>query len=280
MKNQFKNTLVYLQIAAVCVFAGRAYQHLFWDAPYREILWDPVFTAWAVNLFTDMTWGEFVTHPQGDIWIQKIVKGFGVFYLMCALICAFIHKIKKWGKALIILGSFGLLILAAIYAKDKFFHLGQFLEYALQFSTPVFLLYLISKKEISQTFMMVVKFTIALTFTCHGLYAFGYYPYPGSFMTMTQNILGLSQSNTILFLNAAGVLDFIVAVGIFLPGKWGRAALLYCVLWGLLTSLARIFGNFYSEYPLESLHQWVYEAVMRAPHFMVPLWAWLIEKRG
>ena len=93
-------------------------------------------------------------------------------------------------------------------------------------------------------------------------------------MTMTGNLLGLSGQSAIRFLNIMGIMDFIMAIGIFLPNKYGKWALMYCVVWGFLTSMARVFGNFYWEYPMESLHQWVYEAVYRAPHFLIPLWAW------
>ena len=42
MKTFFeKNPVLLLQWATIGVFAGRAYQHLFWDAPYREVIWDP-----------------------------------------------------------------------------------------------------------------------------------------------------------------------------------------------------------------------------------------------
>ncbi len=117
-----------------------------------------------------------------------------------------------------------------------------------------------------------MKVAIALTFTCHGLYAIGYYPRPMTFMTMTQNILGVNSAGVNSFLNLAGVLDFVVALGIFvLKGKAKKAALWYAVIWGALTSFARIIGNYYLDFPLESLHQWVFEAVLRFPHFLIPL---------
>jgi hypothetical protein len=272
-----KDNFLIVQIATVCVFAGRAYQHIFWDAPYREIIWDPNYTEWAVKLFSDMSWDEFVTHPMGDIWIQRLVSGMGFLFLLCAIAAFFIRSIPKWGRGLLFLGGLGLMLLAAIYAKDKFFHIGQFFEYSLQFGAPLFLYYLVGEKEVNERFIFLVKLAIAFTFTCHGLYALGYYPYPGTFLTMTINILGTSPAATIDFLNLAGVIDFIVAVGIFLPNKWAKWALAYCVFWGFVTSLARIVGNFYPEYPLESLHQWVFEAIYRAPHFLLPFWVMRVQ---
>ncbi len=270
-----------LQIAAVSVFAGRAYQHIFWDAPYREILWDPVYTGWLVEHFTSLSWETYVTHPKGDLMIQGLIRGQGVFYVFCAIVAALIHRLPKWCRWLLMLGAFNLMVLALIYMKDKFYHFGQFFEYSLQFATPVFLYIALRSQTITDSLIRWMKIAIALTFACHGLYAIGYYPRPESFMTMTQSILGLDATATKWYLNTAGVLDYVVAFGIFLPyRKLVLASLLYASFWGLLTTLARIIGNFYWDFPLESLHQWVFEAVFRFPHFLIPLAVWVLIKQG
>jgi hypothetical protein len=125
-----------------------------------------------------------------------------------------------------------------------------------------------------------MKVAVALTFACHALYALGYYPRPGYYTEMTMNILGLENSGAIQFLLAAGLLDFVVAVGIFMPAQWSKWILLYAVFWGFATAMARIVGNFYMDFPLDSLHQWAYQAVFRFPHFLVPLLLLLkIEKQ-
>ena len=274
-----KNSIRLVQWAAVCVFLGRAYQHLFWDAPYREILWDPNWTGWLVSLFTDFSWDEYVTHPRGDVWIQRVVFGQGVFYLVCALAAAFVLKLKRGMRWLLLAGAAFLVLLAVVYTKDRFFHLGQFFEYSLQFSAPVFL-YLLVKNVPAERLLPWAKVAIALTFTCHGLYAVGFYPRPAVFMEMTQRILGLSNDGATHFLNLAGALDFAVSILIFFPKKWRNWALAYAIFWGLLTCLARVVGNFYWEYPTESLHQWVFETVYRTPHFLMPWWAWKMQQRG
>ena len=89
---------------------------------------------------------------------------------------------------------------------------------------------------------------------------------------MTNNILGFSENGIRLFLKIAGILDFIIAVGLFVPfQKVQKAVLGYAVFWGVVTTFARIFGNFYSDYALSSLHQWGFEALFRFPHFLIPL---------
>ena len=266
-----------IQFSAIAVFAGRAYQHLFWDGPYRELFWDPIFMKWGIETFTNLTWGEYVTHPMGDELFQKFIIGQGVFYFICTIVAIFIRHLPKWTRWLLLLGALDLIFLALIYMKDKFYHFGQFFEYALQFGVPVFLYVFFKKESLSKQLIMWMKVAIALTFTCHGLYAIGYYPTPGTFMTMTYNILGLEGEGMEWFLKTAGILDFVIAIGLFMPNvKIQKAVLVYAVFWGVATSLARVFGNFYADYALSSLHQWGFEALYRFPHFLIPL-ALLLE---
>lgn len=270
-----QNTIVFrlVQGAAVAVFAGRAYQHLFWDAPYREILWDPRWTGWVVEEVLGMSWHSFAQNPSVDAVVQKVIQGLGVFYLLCCVVAVFINRLGRWGRAMMVVGSAMLVLLAAAYAKDHFYHFGQFLEYALQFGSPLFLIWMLRHGPQPQL-LASMKIAIALTFTCHGLYAVGFYPVPGLFMSMTVHILGTDAAQTLLFLKTAGIMDFVVSVGIFLPWPISRILLVYATFWGLATSMARVVGNFYWQFPVESLHQWAYEAVYRFPHFLIPAAVW------
>ena len=265
------NFLNLIHIATIAVFAGRAYQHLFWDAPYRELFWDPNYMQYLVEQFTDLKWNEYVTHPDGDIWLQRFVLWQGAFYSVCTLVAIFIRKLPRWCRMFLILGALDLIFLAFLYQKDRFYHLGQFLEYSLQFGAPIFLYYSITAKKVSNNLILWMKIAAAVTFISHGLYAIGFYPRPGSFLTMTTNILGCSNETARLFLDAAGILDFVVGVGIFFKNKIGIYSLGYMVLWGFLTAMARIIGNFYFEFPWESLHLWGFESLYRFPHFLIPL---------
>lgn len=260
-----------LQAATVSVFAGRAYQHLFWEAPFREFLWDPFWMSGFVENILGMSWEEYATHPLGDVWVQRLIFADGIFYAICTLTALFIRRLPGMARVLMWAGAVNLVLLAFLYQKDHFYHVGQFFEYTLQFSSPVFLVIALKQNAISRRLVFWMKVAVALTFTCHGLYALGYYPRPGSFFVMIHHIFDLGQPGMIHFLNTAGVLDLLVAVSIFIPWNGGRWVLTYAAGWGLATSLARIFGNFYWEFPLESLHQWTYEAVSRLPHFLIPL---------
>jgi hypothetical protein len=90
---------------------------------------------------------------------------------------------------------------------------------------------------------------------------------------MVISILGVGNAEALLFLKVAAVLDFIIAIGIFLPGKWQLYFLGYAVFWGFSTSIARIWSNFYVEMWAESLSHWVPETVFRFPHFLGPVGA-------
>jgi len=228
-----------------------------------------------VGALTGWTWREYVTNLAVDQAIQQFIVWTGVFYGLCAVLVIFIQKLPAVSRYILWLGTFSLLFLALVYTKDHFYQIGQFFEYTLQFGAPAFLLVALHTNNLSARLVLWMKIAIALTFACHGLYAIGYYPRPGYYLEMVIRILGISQDAAKHFLNVAGALDFAVAIGIFLPTKWAKWFLLYAACWGLATSLARVFGNFYWDYPIGSLHQWAHEMTFRLPHFFIPLLLYL-----
>lgn len=264
--------------AALAVFLGRGYQHLFWDAPYRALFWDENWMKGIVELCTSYSWEQFITSMDMDDRVQGSIRFSGALYLICGICVLLVSKVK-WLRFPIYFGVGMLIILASLYMKEKFFHVGQFFEYSLQFMSPLFLIWYL-QKGITPRLFLALKITIALTFTCHGLYAIGYYPRPGNFVDMTINILRFSESNAIQYLNVVGLLDFILAVCIFLPWRISKFAIGYAILWGTLTTSARLVA--YLEladfFPL--LHQWGFEALYRLPHLLIPVVVWIIGRRG
>lgn len=274
-----KSIYVILLLACLAVFFGRGYQHLFWDAPYRSLLWDENWMKGIVESLTSYSWEQFITSLQIDDQVQGSIRLSGVFYIICGFCALFVRKIK-WLRFPIYFGVGMLIILAGLYMKTKFFHVGQFFEYSLQFLSPLFLIWYL-KNGMTPQLILIMKVAIALTFTCHGLYAFGYYPRPGNFVDMTINILGLSEMNALKYLNVVAMLDFILAVGIFFPWKFSKFAIGYAILWGLATTSARLvayveFNDFFNL-----LHQWGFEALYRVPHFLIPLcvFRWCYKER-
>ncbi len=263
--------LILLQAATIAVFVGRAWQHWFWDAPFRTLLWDETWMKSIVEGGFGMSWQSYITSMEMDALIQNLVKGTGVFYIICAVLALFIRIVPKLIGNILLLGAISLLILAALYCKEKFFSIGQFFEYALQVSSPIFLYMVVFQKVDWKSLLLYMKIATALTFVCHGLYAINFYPRPGLFVEMFLNTLGTEEDTAYTMLKVAGVLDFVMSAALFLPVKFARPAALYCVLWGLATALARITSFFDASYALESMHQWMHETVFRFPHFLIPL---------
>ena len=264
-----------LQWSTILVFLGRAYQHWFWDAPFRVLLWDESWMKPIVETITGSSWESFVTSETGDIFISSLIQTNGIFYFLFAVFTLFIIKFAGNWSHFLLVGSGMLIFLAFLYMKEHFFNVGQFFEYSLQFGSPIFL-WLYLRHWDRNKLLLWMKIAIALTFTCHGLYALGYYPVPGSFVEMTINIFHIESQSAFQFLKLAGTLDFLVAILIFVP-KVSRFALLYAFFWGFITSFARIWAHFYIEMPWESLHQWIPEFLYRAPHFLIPLGAYFIS---
>lgn len=259
-----------MQIATAAVFFGRAWQHLVWDAPYRTLLWDEGWMKSVVESF-GVLWDDYITSPKTDQNIQRSIRGIGWFYILCGFAALFINKINRLASTVLWIGSLSLIILSLLYCKERFFSVGQFFEYSLQYSIPLFLIYAARSISFSKRFIINLKVVIALTFTCHGLYAIGYYPRPGYFIEMTMLILGLSEQTAVSFLKLAGVLDFIIGFGIFLPWKYSKWILMYTIFWGLMTTLARAWAYVEIADFVSTARQWVHESVYRVPHFIGPI---------
>ncbi|MEM6700998.1 MAG: hypothetical protein AAF599_21530 [Bacteroidota bacterium] len=257
-------------------------QHLLFGAPYRTLLWDEAWMSWLVEGIFQTPWSDYVTSATIDQNITIATKIIGIFYLLCAIISLFIKKLPRFFSYFLLIGAAGLIFLAFLYYKERFFQLAQFLEYSLQFSSPIFL-YWYSKFPPHQSFnpsiLQSIKIAIAITFICHGLYAVGYYPRPGGFMEMVLNILSLPEAQVNQFLLFVGIMDFIAAVAIFFPRKIAIPAMIYIAFWGFMTTIARVWAYFQSDFWQETLLRWLPESIMRFPHFLIPLFAllWMIK---
>ena len=267
----FKLVFKTVQFAAAAVFLGRAWQHLFWDAPYRALLWDQSLMEGLILRVFKLNWHDYVSDTAIDQGINTFTDGMGYFYLICFFAAIFLNRFPRVCRPILLAGSIGLIILSGLYYKEKFMAIGQFWEYTLQWSSPLFLLALHKNQHISKRLVLLLKIAIALTFTCHGLYAIGYYPRPGNFSEMIINILGASDKQAVIILNVAGLMDFVVSLLIFFPRILAIPALIYAVLWGFATTIARVWAYFHLAFWQESLMQWLHESVMRFPHFLIPL---------
>ncbi|PVW14328.1 hypothetical protein [Marixanthomonas spongiae] len=274
-----KNTITLLKVCAFLIFIGRGYQFLFFDAPFRALLWDHGLMAGIVEGWFNTPWQDYVTNLTVDSWIQRSIRINGALYVLAGIAALAINnKNKKWLKLPIIIGAVLLTVLSVLLMKAKFFHYAQFFEHAIQFATPLVLLMALNERISLQKITFTLKVLIAITFTSHGLYALGYYQVPGNFIDMTIASLGISENTTVTFLYIAGVLDLVLSVAIFIP-KIARYALLYAFIWGIMTALARVVAGTYIDFFADSLHQSLHLTIYRIPHGLVPLLAFLLYQR-
>jgi hypothetical protein len=265
-----------LRITCFCIFAGRAWQHLVWDAPFRTLLWDQEWMQHIIESITSMTWEEYTTSPLVDTYIQGAIKATGWFYAVCAMLSLFISRNMKRTGYVLIGGALSLSFLAFLDYKEKFYEAGMLLEHLVQVSAPLFLFAALFTKVQAKKLMVYAKAALALTFIGHGLYAWGYYPQPGPFIDMLINIMHFSESTARIILQVAAILDFAVAILIFIP-RAARPALLYCIAWGGLTATARIASGFDSNFIAQSLNQYTFEVMFRLSHALVPMWVFYTE---
>jgi uncharacterized membrane protein YphA (DoxX/SURF4 family) len=266
---KLSNSFKLLKLSVVLVFLGRAWQFIFWDAPFRTFFWNEGLLKPFVEAIVGTDWQTYVNSPKLDVFIDSSVLAFGILYLLSAFAVIFYSKITRLAKYIIILGGVGLLLLAFLLLSDRFYQFSQFFEYSIQFSIP-FLFVFYNKNRIQKHLILILKLLIAAVFIAHGLYAVGYYPVPGHFLAMVIDILGLSEQGARNFLVVAGILDFIGAILIFVP-KVARYALIYLAIWGFLTSFARVIAGFSFDFFWELIHLNLYQTIYRLPHGILPI---------
>ena len=266
-----------LQTAAVGLLLGRAWQHLFWDAPYRELLWDEYWMKDIVAQVLGLSWSEYVSNPLYDERIQIFTQGLGWFYVISALAAVGIQWYPRLARPILNTSGLALFLLSLIAWKEYNWQIGQLLEYALQWATPL-LLAASSKRSIPEKWIHnASRAAISATFIGHGLYAVGYYPVPGNFIEMTMRSLSIGEDATRTFLFGIGILDILAALGIIWPVRFKTTIFAYLILWGLLTSLARVWGYFSIDFFENWWQMWIHELLIRFPHFLVPWFLWRKE---
>ncbi len=267
-----------LRIGSFLIFLGRAYQYLFWDAPFRVLLWDESLMTPILQSFIGISWHDFSLNTTIDQNIQCLIQANGVLFLLAAGATLCINRRNKpWARIPISLGIVSLLFLFLLLYKQHHFQLGMLMEHTVQLGVPVLLLYFLQTQKKSST-LWLMKILIATTFVGHGLYAVGYYFVPNHFINLMVYSIGVNETTSKWILFVAGILDFVVAFAIFFP-KLTRIFLLYAFVWGTLTAFARIVAGFDLDFPLQTLHQEFYKVIYRLPHGLLPLWALIIGRK-
>lgn len=253
-----------------------------WNSPLRELIWQEKWWTPVLAKF-DVTWAHFAR--TSDTWITPTLKWVGIFLMVVALVpwLATIPRLR-WTRWLLLPAVLILFLDAFSRWFGQDMQAGMAMEYTLRVFTPLALLIgLGSGARLTGwrrgTVTWILLLAAALTFTGHGLYAMGYYDIPLAFRMMTMEILPLSEEASTTFLKAAGWLDFVVVVLVFLPPT-RLAALSYMMLWGGATTVARIWAYYEPTLPWNGLDPWLAEALVRTPHWLVPLWLIVMMRKN
>jgi len=281
--NTFKPTDKFIEntilISTICLLFGRAWQFIFWDAPLRALFWDERLMSKIVVPHFFESWHSYATNLQVDTFITntKTTIGFIFFATALLLLLSFWHKTKIL-RYFLWVSFFFLCVLTILLWKEKFYQIGQLIEYSSQLIAPLLALYILNGRFQINQFIVPIKIAIAFTFIGHGLYAFGFHPQPGHFVDMMISVFAINEDTARFTLKVVGVLDFIAPVALFFS-KTFKPAIWYIMIWAVMTSFARIVANLDATFILSSFSQWSFEVLIRVPHFMLPIALWMIYKQ-
>ncbi len=254
---------------------GRAWQHFFLNPDYNEFFWNQTLFGDLAEWVWGVSWNEFLTTTSIQNQLDKVIAGIGALFLLGG-ISVFSLK-DSWARVLLFIATALLLPFAWLHFVGNVYNWAMLFEFSAQLFAPILLWVAVRKPE--WNWVLFAKVVIAITFTCHGLYAAGIYPVPQKFIGMTIRVFECSKDTALVFLKIAGWLDFVAATCLFIPNKNAvKRGLWYMVIWGFITAFTRIYSNFYYFDAWHSLHQWAYAFFIRAPHFLLPL-ALLFHKK-
>lgn len=277
-----KNLFLILKYACIFLLVGRGWEHLVWNPPYRVILWDERLLSPFIELLTPWTWQEYVSSDLVHSVTQAFIKFIGVLYFLLAGITIFI---KPWHKKLFklyVLASAHMLFITYLITLDKGSFIGLFIEHATQVFIPLIFAGLYLNKFKFEQSLNFIKITIAATFVGHGLFAAGFHPVPGNFVEMVISTFGINEETAYILLRAAGTIDFISAIFLFMP-KTQIYSLIFMSSWGIITAFARTVAHLDFNLLGMSSSQWIHETIYRLPHGLLPLFVMiylLVGKRS
>lgn len=262
-----------LRCSAFLCFAGWTWVHLYWEAPYGVLLWQDA--TFQVAEWLGIGWDEFVGTGANDGWLQTWLGRIGWLYLLCAVVTLTVGR-RTWFQMIVILGGGGLLLVLS-YAKyvSAQRQLPMFVEHGGQMLTPVLLVSALALGARHRVTLSLAIIGLVTTFAGHGSYALNWWPTPATFYGMTCVILGVEYETAETMLRVAGVLDLVVCVGIFLP-LLRRSCAFYAIVWGSFTAVARPVAGMSWSLNHWGADQTLHETVLRAPHFLIPLYLFLL----
>jgi len=276
-RDSFCWTAWVLRIGVCACFVGWAWQHLRWSVPYDAILWHPAYFNWLASTL-DVSWETYVARVMTDHRILLGVRTIGLVYLALALMAVTAKRSSLIQLTCLAVGS----VLLAAGALSQYVEAGHakasLVEQGGQVLAPVVLVLALQRGVRDRMTIVLALVAFWTTFAGHGVYAMGLAPTPGHFYGLVNAILGSEEETTDVLLKTAGILDFIVCLGVLVP-VFRSGCLAYAAFWGLVTALARPVAGMSTLAAWWGADQFLHEALLRAPHACMPLFLWLVLKR-
>ncbi len=265
-----------IRLGAFLCFAGWTWVHFYWEGPYGILLWQDATYEFASRL--GISWDEFVGSGSDDGFVQKWLARIGWLYLVCTVLTLTVVK-RSWLQMTGLLAGSGLLVVLS-YAKyiAALRQPPMFVEHGGQMLMPVLLVLALALGVRHRATLVTAMVALITTFAGHGSYALDLWPTPATFYAMTCVGLDVEYETARTLLRIFGALDLLVCVGIFIPPV-RRACALYAIGWGFLTAIARPVAGMSWSLNYWGADQFLHEAVLRAPHFLIPLYLFLLWRK-
>ncbi|WP_182869952.1 hypothetical protein [Stieleria mannarensis] len=265
-----------LRLSAFLCLAGWAWVHLYWEGPYGVLLWQD--STYDFAQWLGISWEEFVGNGVDEGWVQRWISRIGWIYVACAILSLTARKTSDLQMLVLLTGTGMLAVLSYAKYVAAQRQLPMLVEHGGQVLAPALLALALALGGRHRVTVGVAMVAVVTTFAGHGAYALGWWPTPGNFYAMISLSLGLDYDSATTMLRIAGFLDLAVGVLLFIP-PLRRFAAGYAVLWGLLTSLARPVAGMSTGLIYWGADQYLHESILRAPHFLIPLYLFLLWRR-
>ncbi len=259
-----------LRVSTFLTLFCRGWIYLRWDSPLRGLFWHESWMTKPVEHILELNWAEYTA--GSDAYLSLLFRVIGIFLMVSGGAALFVTPSRRRLCDVLTVATGFTLLHAFCSWLGKDWQIGMLMELGLQAGSPALLLLAIRCEVKSIAFVAAASVLTAFTFIGHGLYAVGHHPVPADFVSMSTQILGISESQAVTFLVLAGYLDFIAAFLIFLPIRTLRmGALFYMVWWGFVTAMARIVAHYNPSEKFYGIDPWLAETLVRTPHWAVPL---------
>ena len=263
-----------LRLGAFLCFSGWAWVHFYWEPPYASMLWNESSFQFAQR-WLGLGWDEYVGTGTSDGFIQTWIFRVGWIHALCALLSLTAKRTSGIQHVGLLLGSIAIAPVAVSSFVDSGYEPPALIEFGGQVLMPVILVAALRFGTMHWSTYSIALVAFVSTFAGHGCYAAGYWPTPPNFYGMTNAILDADYETSTAILRFAGFADFMVCFGVFIPYLRVPSSM-YAIFWGFMTAIARPVAGMSWDLNYWGADLFLHEAVVRAPHFLIPLFLMLV----